>query len=275
MNYQNDIDIILSHRFNQGWDYWTTPDFRLSKGSPFSLLESVSYLLELGMDQNHPIMQSCAKIIFNTWKEKGGFKIDPNGSTYPCHTIHAANILCQMGYVLDIRIQKTLEYLLEIQSEDGGWRCLKFSYGKGEETNSSNPFPTLIALNIFRFTDNYQNNDALIKAVNFLLEHWVTRKPLGPCHYGIGSLFMDVEYPFRTYNLFNYVYILSFYKQARKDLRFIEAFKMLESKLCDQQVIVRRVVPKLAKLTFCEKDKPSELATKRFEEIRFNLTKDN
>ena len=105
-----------------------------------------------------------------------------------------------MGYVSDIRIPKTLEHLLEIQSEDGGWRCLKFSYGKGEETNSSNPFPTRMALNIFRFTDNYQNNDALKKAVNFLLEHWVTRKPLGPCHDGIGSLFMEVEYPFRTYN---------------------------------------------------------------------------
>lgn len=33
--YEEDIKIILSHRFDLGSDYWTTADKRLLKGSPF------------------------------------------------------------------------------------------------------------------------------------------------------------------------------------------------------------------------------------------------
>ena len=37
--YTSDVDVILSHRYDNGADYWTTPDKRLIKGSPFSMLE--------------------------------------------------------------------------------------------------------------------------------------------------------------------------------------------------------------------------------------------
>lgn len=84
---------------------------------------------------------------------------------------------------------------------------------------------------------------------------------------------MQVEYPFRSYNLFRYIYILPFYRRARKDRRFPEAFQALEAKTADGQIIVERVVPKLAKLSFCKKGAPSALATKRYHEILFNLGK--
>uniref|UniRef100_UPI000A650119 hypothetical protein n=1 Tax=Clostridium sp. NkU-1 TaxID=1095009 RepID=UPI000A650119 len=108
-------------------------------------------------------------------------------------------------------------------------------------------------LDAFRFSGYLNKEQALDKAVDFLLEHWVIRKPIGPCHYGIGTLFMQVEYPFRNYNLFEYVYILSFYNRAKNDSRFLEAFEKLKSKTVNGQIIVERVVPKLAKLSFCKK----------------------
>ncbi len=120
-----------------------------------------------------------------------------------------------------------------MQYADGGWRCNKFSFGRGPETESSNPFPTLIALNAFRFSDYL--NRALDRAVDFLLEHWVIKKPIGPCHYGIGSLFMQVGFPFDNYNLFQYVHVLSFYDRAKKDERFSEALKALKAKLVDRK----------------------------------------
>lgn len=43
--YSSDVAAILSHRYDNGADYWTTPDKRLIKGAPFSTLESVLYLL--------------------------------------------------------------------------------------------------------------------------------------------------------------------------------------------------------------------------------------
>ena len=84
---------------------------------------------------------------------------------------------------------------------------------------------------------------------------------------------MQVEYPFRNYNLFEYVYVLSFYDYAKNDRRFLEAFETLKSKTVDGKIMVERVVPKLANLSFCKKGFPSELATKRYYEILENLNK--
>ena len=269
--YKADIEEILSHRYDNGADLWTTPDKRLIKGSPFSTLESITYLLELGMSPRDPLLEKATELIFSTWQEDGRFKLYPKGSIYPCQTINAADTLCKMGCVDDIRLQKTFQHLLETQCDDGGWRCNKFAFGRGPETKYSNPFPTLIALDAFRHRASFNNEPALGKAVDFLLEHWTIRKPIGPCHYGIGTLFMQVEYPFRTYNLFVYVYVLSFYKRAKADSRFLEAFELLKSKTVDGQIIVERVVPKLAHLSFCKRHNPSALATKRYNEIIQNL----
>ena len=206
-----------------------------------------------------------------TWKEDGRFKLYPQGSIYPCQTINAANTLCHMGYANDVRIKTTIQHLLNTQYPDGGWRCNKFLYGHGPETELSNPFPTLMALDAFHYTDYLNNEPALDKAVEFLLEHWKIKQPIGPCHYGIGTLFMQVEYPFRNYNLFVYVYVLSFYDKAKKDARFLEALDVLKSKTIDGQIVVERVVPKLQNLTFCKKGNPSTLATGRYNEIVNNL----
>jgi len=265
--YLSDVETILSHRHDNGADLWATPDKRLLKGSPFSTFDCALYLSELGMPPEDPVLKAAADLIFSIWQEDGRFKIYPKGSILPCQTAIAANVLCHLGYVTDNRIQNTFRHLLDTQYKDGGWRCNKFSYGHGEETEYSNSKPTLNILDAFRFSDYLNKEQALDKAVDFLLEHWVIRKPIGPCHYGIGTLFMQVEYPFRNYNLFEYVYILSFYDRAKNDKRFLEAFECLKSKTVDGQIIVERVVPKLAKLSFCKKGAPSALATKRYHEI--------
>jgi hypothetical protein len=269
--YLSDYEAILSHRYDNGADYWTTPDTRLIKGSPFSTLDCVLYLLELGKEPTEPLLTECSALIFSTWREDGSFKIYPQGSIYPCHTAHAAEVLCYLGYAFDSRLQKTFQHLMDSQYTDGGWRCNKFSFGRGPETEYSNPHPTLTALNAFRFSDYLNKEPLLDRAVEFLLSHWTIRKPIGPCHYGIGTLFFQVEYPFRNYNLFVYVYVLSFYNRAKEDKRFLEALEVLESKMLEGQIVVDRIVPKLAKLSFCKKNQPSELATIRYQEILKNL----
>ncbi|NCB74945.1 MAG: prenyltransferase [Clostridia bacterium] len=269
--YSADVEAILSHRYDNGADYWATPDKRLIKGSPFSALECIIYLLELGMSPEEPLMKECAELVFSTWREDGRFKLYPQGGIYPCHTANALNVLCHLGYAADLRLQKSFRHLLETQYADGGWRCNKFSFGRGPETEYSNPFPTLTALNAFRFSDYLNTEPALDRAVEFLLEHWTIKKPIGPCHYGIGTLFMQPEYPFRSYNLFVYVYVLSFYNRAKKDSRFLEALNALESKLVGGQIVVERVNPKLAGLTFCKSGEPSAPATRRYGEILNNL----
>ena len=269
--YQSDIDAILARRFDNGADYWATPDRRLSKGSPFTTLDSANMLIELGMDPSEPILRETTDLIFSAWREDGRFKLFPQGAIYPCHTINAARALCYLGFTSDPRLQKTFDHLLAIQHTDGGWRCNKFSYGKGPETEFSNPGPTLGALDAFRLTTFLNKNSSVDNAVEFLLSHWTTRQPLGPCHFGIGTLFMQVTYPFASYNLFFYVYVLSFYNKAKKDKRFLEALQLLESKLVDGKIVIERVNPKLSAFAFCKKGEPSELGTKLYHEILKNL----
>ncbi|HYE80640.1 MAG TPA: prenyltransferase [Clostridia bacterium] len=269
--YQSDVDAILTKRYDNGTDYWTTADKHLCKGSPFSALNCAYMLLELGMEPSDPLLMKVADLFLSSWREDGRFKLSPQGAIYPCHTINAANVLCHLGYASDLRLQRTFDHLLKIQHSDGGWRCNKFSFGRGPETDFSNPGPTLTALNAFRFTSLPNKEQALDRAVEFLLEHWTTRKPLGPCHYGIGTLFMQVEYPFANYNLFVYVYVLSFYDSAKRDKRFLDALGILESKLVDGRIVVERLNRKLAGLAFCKKGEPSDLGTMRYHDILKNL----
>jgi hypothetical protein len=102
----------------------------------------------------------------------------------------------------------------------------------------------------------------------------VVKRPTGPCHFGIGTLFKQVEFPFLRYNLFYYVYVLSFYEQARHDERYREPLQVLQSKLDERgHVVVERPNAKLAHLSLCAKGHPSELATARYREILRNMEK--
>ncbi len=272
LKYQADIAAILERRYDNGGDYWATPDKRLMKGSPFTTLDCAFMLTELGIDCSETVLKETAELILSCWCEDGRFKVYPKGGIYPCHTINASRTLCYLGYASDSRLKTTFDHLLQIQHSDGGWRCNKFFFGRGPETEYSNPGPTLTALDAFRFTPLPNNSEALDHAVEFLLHHWETRIPLGPCHYGIGTLFFQVSYPFGHYNLFFYVYVLSFYDKAKKDPRFLEALGVLKSKLRDGRIISERPNQKLAGFTFCKKGEPSELGTKRYEEILNNLS---
>ncbi|NLO36521.1 MAG: prenyltransferase [Clostridiaceae bacterium] len=270
--YPRDLEAILARRHDNGADLWMTPDKNLIKGSPFTTLDCALLLLEVGVSPADPILQAVADLIFSCQRDDGRFRVAPKGAIYPCHTIGALNVLCQLGFAADMRLEKTFRHLLDSRHDDGGWRCNSFKYGRGPETASSNPGPTLTALNAFRLTGYPDRKQELDQTVAFLLEHWRIRKPIGPCHYGIGTLFMQAEYPFMTYNLFYYVYVLSFYRLARQDNRFLEALAILKAKLTDGQLVVERVNRQLARFDFCTKGQPSARARARYQEIERNLT---
>lgn len=270
--YASDVKAIMALRHDNGGDYWATADGRLGVGEPFSTLTSLLILHELGVGRTHEAVRGAIRLILDAWRDDGRYRLAPSGALYPCSTAASARVLCRFGYAKDHRLQRTFAHLLDIQHNDGGWRCKKFPYGRGPETEFSNPGVTLVVLDAFRFTEHSNKNPNLDKAVESLLDHWTVRRPLGPCHFGIGTLFMQVEYPFLRYNLFSYVYVLSFYNYAKQDKRFLDALRILESKLDSQgKIIVERPHRKLAHLLLCQQGKPSELATFRFKEIKKNV----
>ena len=270
--YRLDIEAVLDSRYDNGGDHWASVDGRIGVGTPFSTLEAPLILHELGVGRTHEAVRGALRLILGACQDDGRCRVAPKGTVYPCHTANAARIPCRFGYARDRKLQRTLAHLLETQHGDGGWRCKKFSGGRGPETEFSNPGVTLFALDTFRFTEHLNENPALDRAVESLLAHWEVRRPIGPCHFGIGTLFMQVEYPFLRYNLFYYVYVLSFYERAKRDKRFGEALKFLESKLDERgRLVVERPHRKLARLSFCKAGEPSELATRRYREIKKNI----
>jgi hypothetical protein len=127
-------------------------------------------------------------------------------------------------------------------------------------------------LDALRFVESCRVGNTRVDAtVEFLLSHWELRKPIGPCHWGIGSQFMQVEYAFVRYNLFHYVYVRSFFEWAKQDPRLLDVLHELESKLGEHgSLVVERPHRALKGLRFCTRGEPSIQATRRLLEIRQN-----
>jgi len=269
--YADDLAAVVAKRHQHGGDFWATPDGRWGKGSPFSTFDCALILTELGVKRTDPLMKGIAATLFAAQRADGRFRPAPKGTVYPCHTANAARALCRLGHARERRLKRTFEHLFETQHTDGGWRCNTVKLGRSKTTDASNPGVTLNVLDAFRFTQHLNEDARLDRAAKTLLAHWKTRKPLGPCGFGIGTLFGQVEYPFLRYNLFYWVYVLSFYGAAREDARFREALRRLECKRVDGEVVVENPNRGLAKLAFCRKGEPSRLATRRYREIEKNL----
>lgn len=267
--HERDRQAILAKRDANGGPFWTTSDGRWGVGSPFSTFDAALMLTELGLERGDPIAIGIADALFGSWDE-GRFRPGPGLPVQPCHTANAARILCRLGYAGDSRLIRTFGQLLETRNDDGGWRCSVVRRGASADTDASNPGVTLAVLDAFRFAPTLVGDDRLAGAVDTLLEHWTIRRPLGPCRFGIGSRFLAVEYPCYRYNLFSYVYVLSFYPRATRSAAFREAFAALETNLVDGQIAVGSQRRGLAQLEFCRAG-PSQSATLRFGEILVNL----
>ncbi|MCG8606049.1 prenyltransferase, partial [bacterium] len=250
---ESDIKTILARRHDNGGDFWATPDGRIYVGNPFSTLSSLGMLYELGVGADHKAVEGGLTLILNACREDGRIRLAPKAPLYPCYTAEAARVLCRFGLTAHEALQRTTTYLIENVHESGGWRCNFSRFGRGPETECANPGATLYALDVLRFFPEYRDGwEVVDRAVESLLDHWEIRRPIGPCHWGIGTLFMQTEFPFLRYNLFFYVYVLSFFERAKPDARFQAALAALESKLNKEgEIIVERPHRGLKGLEFC------------------------
>ena len=269
---ESDVRAVLARRHDNGADYWATKDGRIYVGNPFSTIASLGMLYELGVGATHEAVKGALRVVLDACRDDGHIRVAPSAPLYPCYTAEALRMLCRFGLTRNAAVERTVATLLGASHDSGGWRCNFTRFGKGPETRCANPGATLYVLDALRFFPARRKGDRVVdRAIESLLEHWTTKAPAGPCHWGIGETFMRVEYPFLRYNLFFYVYVLSFYPRARRDARFEAARAALEAKLdASGRVIVESPHRGLEALRFCAKGEPSRAATRRFREIRKN-----
>ncbi len=268
-----EIQTLFERQRENGGPFWSRKDGDIHAPAGFSTIDVLNVLGELGATtQEFPALQNAVNFIMSYQNPDGSFRYAKKSSRLPCMAGRIAAAFGRLGVQEGARSEKIFHWFLEIQSGDGGWRCATVKLGKSPETDASNPGTTLYVLDAFRFRDNSQRDvSALNRGVEFLLRHWEAKEPLGPCVFGIGSRFLKVENPFLRYNLFYYVHVLSHYKKAHRDPRFLEAMQTLASRLDEGMMRVEAPHKAWQSFSFARRGQTSELATKRWQEIEKNL----
>ncbi|MBK8083967.1 MAG: prenyltransferase [Devosia sp.] len=265
------IAALIQKRQVNGGDFWAGADGRWGIGSPFSTLDCGLMLAELGLSPADPVAAGIVATLLRCQTVDGRIRPGPHLAVQPCHTGSALRLLCRWLGGEDPRLAISFEHLLATPATDGGWRCSVLKYGTGPDTDASNPGVTLAVLDAFRFRQDLVDHPVAVGAVDTLLEHWTVRRPLGPCRYGIGSRFLAVEFPFFRYNLFWYVYVLSFYPRARAHPAFGAALSVLRSRLVAGEVVIAHQKPGLKATGLFEVGSPNAEASRRYAELIDNL----
>jgi hypothetical protein len=271
----SEIQSIVDRERTNGGRFWSREDGNIHAPAGFSTLLVLNVLGELGATgRGHRVISGAVDLLFENQTDDGAFRYSPTSSEFPCITGQALAGLGRLGVAGDEGSEAGYRWLLDGQWSDGGWRCATVKLGRSPETDASNPGATLFVLDAFRFRHNTRKDETrLAGAVESLLRHWETRIPMGPCTFGIGSRFLKVEYPFWRYNLFYYVYVLSHYREARGDARFIDALEQLRAHTNDDGEVVIDTPPRAwQEYAFARRRQASALATARWQEIQGNLS---
>ncbi len=270
---ETEIRSLLRRAKENGGPFWSRADGNVYAPVGFSTIHVVAVLGELGASvRNQPLLRDAAEFLLARQAPDGLFRHVKNAAKLPCVSAKVLVSLGRIGVRRDPRLPTSYGWFLENQTDDGGWRCNMARLGKSPITDASNPGTTLDVLDAFRFRRNGRNDVArLNRGVEFLLRHWETRLPLGPCAFGIVSRFLRVEYPFLRYNLFHYVYVLSHYPKVRRDRRFREAHQELARRLLDGKMRVEAPHQAWQDSSFARRGQVSELATARWREIERQL----
>lgn len=269
----NEIKEIFERQNRNGGQLWSRADGDIHAPHGYSTIDTLNVLGELGATiEAYPELSKAIGFVFSYQTPDGSFKYSKTSSKLPCMAARILTALGRLDAIEDDRAEKSYQQLLNTQCLDGGWRCNTVKLGKSPLTDASNPGTTLYVLDAFRFRNNSAETiKQLERGVDFLLQHWEVREPVGPCNFGIGSRFLKIEYPFLRYNIFYYVYVLSFYKLACNDKRFTDAYNYLANKIEGGKLIPENPHRAWQAFGFAKKGKASNIGTIRWLEIETNI----
>jgi len=268
----NEIDEITQRINSNGGMLWSRSDGNIYSPIGFSSIEVLNVFGDMGLRYNtHQTTKSLCDFIVTRFDNKSGlFSYSASSSKLPCVSAKILSSLFKVEYPHQEIFSIAANKLVTSQANDGGWRCSTVKIGKAPETDASNPGTTLYVLDFLR---NFPEIVDIVEeqSVNFLLNHWETKKPLGPCEFGIGSTFLKTEYPLIRYNILYYVFTLSHFDRAKNDSRFRNAVSVLLDKKEDGHLRIENPHKKWKPILFPDDRSFSEYSDNLVKEIERNL----
>ena len=180
----------------------------------------------------HQSAQGPFQLIMNIPSHFGGSGKD-EGAWALCDAPIVVSALIQMGLSDDKRVQTAVTYLDGLV-RDNGWPCAvspelgKFR-GPGRKEDPC-PYATLVMLKVLAGIPELQEGKSAKIGVETLLSLWDESKERHPYMFFMGTDFRKLKAPLFWYDILHVLDVLSQFKWARKDKRFKEMLKIVESK---------------------------------------------
>ena len=213
-----------------------------SASQPFHKLE---FIADLGLNVSDLPVKKIVKKVMEHQSKQGPFPLPTNIPTHfggsgqdewawaLCDAPVVLAALIQMGMREDVRVQTAIDYLDGLVRENG-WPCAvspelgKFR-GPGRKDDSC-PYATLVMLKVLAQTPEMQNSKSAKIGTESLLSLWDKSKKLHPYMFFMGTDFRKLKAPLFWYDILHVLDVLSHFKWAKKDKRFNEMLKIVESK---------------------------------------------
>jgi len=194
---------------------WPRPGEKKHPAINYALIETwrqFRFLVEqYGFTRENPQARQAAEFLFACQTEVGDFRgfLANQYATY--YTGAILSLLIQAGYADDPRVEKGLQWLLEMQQDDGGWTIpilthpfdgetiyhLTSQYAEPVEPDRSKPFShnwTGMVLRAFAVHPAYRNSEEARKAACLLVSRFF--QPDCYTSYQAASYWVRFEYPF-------------------------------------------------------------------------------
>lgn len=213
-----------------------------SASQPFHKL---AFIADLGLRVSDPPVKKIANKVMEHQSKQGPFQLPTNIPTHfggsgqdewawaLCDAPIVVAALIQMGLSDDKRVQTAIKHLDRLV-RDNGWPCVvspelgKFR-GPGRKEDPC-PYATLVMLKMLAHVPELRESKSAKIGVETLLSLWDESKERHPYMFFMGTDFRKLKAPLFWYDILHVLDVLSHFKWAKKDKRFKEMLKLVESK---------------------------------------------
>jgi hypothetical protein len=217
-----------------------------SASQPFHKL---AFVADMGLNIKDPPIKKITKKVMEHQSAQGPFQLTMNIPSHfggsgkdewawaLCDAPIVVSSLIQMGLSDDKRVQTAVKYLDGLV-RDNGWPCaVSPELGKFRGPGSKNdpcPYATLVMLKVMAEVPELHESKSAKIGVETLLSLWDESKERHPFMFFMGADFCKLKAPLFWYDILHVLDVLSHFKWARKDKRFKEMLKIVESKANDE-----------------------------------------